>query len=103
MDLRGSPSYTISCEMATCHIALWSDAEVKALIAIWGEERIQEELDGAVRNKVVYTGISRKMEQGYNRDWEQCRTKIKELKEGVQVVIMVKQEGGEKPVNSTRS
>lgn len=30
----------------------WSDSDVKALIAIWGESIVQEELDGAVRNKV---------------------------------------------------
>ncbi len=35
----------------------WSDVEVRALIAIWGESDIQEELDGAVRNKVVFTEI----------------------------------------------
>ena len=61
--------------------SLWSDEEVKALIAIWGEANVQEELDGAVRNKVVYQDISRKLqEQGYNREWEQCKTKIKNLK-----------------------
>ncbi len=42
---------------------------------------IQEELDGAVRNKVVFNEISRKLkEQGHNRDTEQCRNKIKSLK-----------------------
>lgn len=56
----------------------WSDVEVRALIAIWGESDIQEELDGAVRNKVVFTEISEKMkEEGYTRDAEQCRNKIK--------------------------
>ena len=41
---------------------VWADKEVKALIAIWGK--------GAVRNKVVYENILKKMkEQGYNRDW----------------------------------
>ena len=36
---------------------VWSDKEVKALIAIWGESNVQEELD-----------------------WKQCRAKIKNLK-----------------------
>ena len=31
----------------------WTDKEVKALLAIWGDSKIQEELDGAVRNQVV--------------------------------------------------
>jgi len=59
----------------------WSDSEVKSLIAIWGENKIQEELDGAVRNQAIFNGIAKKMRQkGYDRDWKQCRNKIKNLK-----------------------
>ena len=47
---------------------------------------MQEELDGAVRNKVVFQDISKMQEQGYSRDWEQCRTKIKNLKKQYRVV-----------------
>ena len=58
----------------------WSDDEVKALVAIWGEDKVQEELDGAVRNKVVFVGIAKKMrELGYERDWQQCKVKIKKI------------------------
>ena len=61
--------------------ACWSEDEVKALIAIWGESNIQEELDGATRNKVVFQEIASKMnEKNFSRDWIQCRTKIKNLK-----------------------
>ena len=42
----------------------WSDAEVKAFICVWMEANIQQELDGDVRNK----------------DWIQCRAKVKNLK-----------------------
>ncbi len=35
-------------------MATWSDLEVKALLAIWSDSKIQEELDGAVRNKQLY-------------------------------------------------
>ena len=60
---------------------VWSDKEVKALIAIWGESSVQEELDGAVRNQAIYQRIAKKLhEQGYERDWKQCRAKIKNLK-----------------------
>ena len=31
----------------------WSDNEVRALICIWGEDNIREELDGAVKNQVM--------------------------------------------------
>jgi hypothetical protein len=37
---------------------VWSDKEVKALIATWGESNVQEELDGAVRNQAIYQRIS---------------------------------------------
>ena len=65
----------------------WSDSEVRALISIWGESDIQEELDGAVRNRVVYEEIAKKMkEQGYDRDSGQCRNKIKNLKKEYKAV-----------------
>ena len=43
--------------------SLWSDSasEVRALIAIWGESDIQDELDRAVRNKVVFEEIAKKL------------------------------------------
>ena len=70
-----------SSNSATPRGTIWSDPEIKALLEIWGEENIQEELDGAVRNKTVFTKISEKMEeQGHERDWQQCKTKIKALK-----------------------
>ena len=51
------------------------------MIAIWGESDVQDELDGAVRNKVVFQEIAKKQqEQGYNRDLDQCRNKIKKKK-----------------------
>ena len=59
---------------------VWSDKEVQALIAIWGESSVQEELDGAARNQAVYQRIAKQLrEQGYDRDWKQCRAKIKNL------------------------
>ena len=62
-------------------MATWSDLEVRALLAIWSDSRIQEELDGAVRNKSVYEKIAKKLQkQGHTRDWKQCRSKVKNLK-----------------------
>ena len=59
----------------------WADKEIKALLTIWGDSKLQEELDGAVRNKVVFQRIAKMLrEQGYERDWKQCRTKVKNLK-----------------------
>ena len=55
--------------------------EVKALLAIWGDSKIQEELDGAVRNQVVFQHIAKQLkEQRIQRDWKQCHAKVKNLK-----------------------
>ena len=51
----------MSTPAATDRGAVWSDLEIKALIAIWGEGNVQEELDGAVWNKAVYQDISKKI------------------------------------------
>ena len=59
----------------------WSDAEVSALITVWGEADVQEQLDGATRNQTIFANIAKKLkESGYDRDWQQCRAKIKNLK-----------------------
>ena len=80
MDQTG-PLVVVLQPFTTSHGFSWSNEEVKALIAIWGEDKVQDELDGAVRNKVVFATISRKMKYlGYDRDWQQCRVKIKNLK-----------------------
>ena len=62
---------------------IWCDDEVKALITAWEDSKIQQELDGATRNKQIFTTISKKMtEAGYNRDWKQCRAKFKKNLKG---------------------
>ena len=61
-------------------MAGWSDEATCALIAIWGEHNVQEKLDGVSRNKTIYEKIPASMrEQGYNYDYKQCRTKVKNL------------------------
>ena len=58
----------------------WTNAETKALIDLWGEQNVQEQLDNVRRNKDVYEKIARGMaEQGYNKSWKQCRVKVKNL------------------------
>ena len=58
----------------------WTDKEIKALISIWGDSKIEEELDGTVRNKTIFVQIQKIAEKGYEHDWQQCRAKIKNLK-----------------------
>ena len=68
-------------EALTNRGTIWTDKEIKALLAIWGDSKIQEELDGAVRNQVVFQRIAKQLkEQGIQRDWKQCRAKVKNLK-----------------------
>ncbi|XP_019408466.1 PREDICTED: uncharacterized protein LOC109322078 isoform X2 [Crocodylus porosus] len=59
----------------------WSDNEVRALISICSDEKIQQMLEGATRNKEIFEEIARRlMKCGIDRDWKQCRTKYKNLK-----------------------
>ena len=69
----------VSSEMARG--SLWGDEEVKALIAIWGKEGIQSQLDGTTRNIKVYGKISDCLcELSFKRTAVQCREKLKKLK-----------------------
>ena len=43
--------------------SIWTDEEVKTFIGIWGDTRIQKELDGAVRNKSVFKVIAVRMKE----------------------------------------
>ncbi|XP_067437306.1 uncharacterized protein zgc:113263 isoform X3 [Thunnus thynnus] len=59
----------------------WSDEETLALIDIWGEEEVQRALRGFVHNGHVYADISEKMHDlGYTKTPEQCRWKVKSLR-----------------------
>uniref|UniRef100_A0A8B9P8F2 Myb/SANT-like DNA-binding domain-containing protein n=1 Tax=Apteryx owenii TaxID=8824 RepID=A0A8B9P8F2_APTOW len=50
-------------------------------INIWSDEKIQQMLEGATRNKEIFEEIARRlMRHGIDRDWKQCRTKYKNLK-----------------------
>ena len=51
------------------------------LISIWGDEGVQEQLDGASGNRNIFCTISKKLkESGFDREWQQCKSKIKKLK-----------------------
>ncbi|KAG5267947.1 hypothetical protein AALO_G00227730 [Alosa alosa] len=59
----------------------WSDRETKALLAIWGEDRIQYNLRGCLKNKHIFKHISKRLVgQGFIRTAEQCQTRVKRLK-----------------------
>ena len=58
----------------------WNEDVTKALIGIWGQESVQSQLDSVVRNRAIYEKVAKKLEEaGYERTWQQCRTKIRNL------------------------
>ena len=67
----------------------WNTEETRTLISIWGEESIQSKLDKTHRNRDVFERIAREMSDvGYEKSWQQCRTKIKNLTQKYRKVIM---------------
>ena len=60
---------------------VWGEEEVRVLISIWGDEKIQDELDGPRRKQSLHEAIAKELQKkGFNRDAEQCKIKIKNLK-----------------------
>ena len=56
----------------------WTADETKGLIGIWGEEEVQNALDGVVRNKTIYQKIAAaRARLGNAKSWQQCRTKVR--------------------------
>ena len=63
-------------------MAGWTDDEVFKLIEIWNEDGIQEQLEGSKRNKHVYEKLCTQLRgAGYVRTGEQCRSKVKKLRQ----------------------
>ena len=59
----------------------WTDGEVFKLIEQWGEQSIQEQLEGSKRNKHVYEKLSSALAKvGVKKSGEQCRSKLKKLR-----------------------
>ncbi|XP_057688419.1 uncharacterized protein LOC130913658 [Corythoichthys intestinalis] len=62
--------------------SVWSDDEVKALLAIYSTESAQRGLDGSQRNIKIFAKISSHLEKaGIYHSGKQCREKIKKLKQ----------------------
>ncbi|XP_006037791.1 myb/SANT-like DNA-binding domain-containing protein 7 [Alligator mississippiensis] len=70
-----------SCSSANTRGPNWYKAELRDLLDIWGQERIQRLLEQGHRNKNTFMYIAEQMRRrGHNRDFKQCRCKIKALK-----------------------
>ncbi|XP_053883789.1 myb/SANT-like DNA-binding domain-containing protein 2 [Malaclemys terrapin pileata] len=60
----------------------WTEREVRDLLAIWGDESVLAELRSSKRNCNVLEKVSKAMkDRGHNRDAQQCRVKIKQLRQ----------------------
>ena len=59
---------------------LWSTQETKVFLDVWGADSMQHEQDGIMRNRIVYTKVASGLaELGYDRAWQRCKTKVKNL------------------------
>ncbi|XP_033126392.1 trihelix transcription factor ASIL1-like, partial [Anneissia japonica] len=59
----------------------WTDGATRALINIWGEDNIQQGLDGTRRNASTYAEIAKKLKEcGYDFTSKQIINKCKNLR-----------------------
>ena len=74
-----------SCTYTACEIwwpgdaasTGWNNEDRRTLLGIWGAVEVQNQL---VRNKATYEKIAVSLsEVGYERTWQQCKTKIKHM------------------------
>ncbi|XP_053894443.1 myb/SANT-like DNA-binding domain-containing protein 2 isoform X1 [Malaclemys terrapin pileata] len=76
----------------------WTVPEVLDLIAIWGEDSVLAELHSKRRNAKTFEKISKgMMERGHNRDSDQCRVKVKELRQAYQKTKEANGRSGSEP------
>ncbi|XP_065410848.1 uncharacterized protein LOC135973125 [Chrysemys picta bellii] len=76
----------------------WTVREVLDLIAVWGEDSVLAELRSKRRNAKTFEKISKgMMERGHNRDSEQCRVKVKELRQAYQKTKEANGRSGSEP------
>ncbi|XP_065433301.1 SRRM2 protein homolog rsr-2-like [Chrysemys picta bellii] len=76
----------------------WTVREVLDLIAIWGEDSVLAELRSKRRNAKTFEKISKgMMERGHNRDSDQCRVKVKELRQAYQKTKEANGRSGSEP------
>ncbi|XP_065437026.1 myb/SANT-like DNA-binding domain-containing protein 2 [Chrysemys picta bellii] len=76
----------------------WTVREVLDLIAVWGEDSVLAELRSKRRNAKIFEKISKgMMERGHNRDSDQCRVKVKELRQAYQKTKEANGRSGSEP------
>ena len=70
-------------------VGRWSTEETWPLINIWGEQSIQSKLEKVHWNHDVFERIVHEISDiGYEKSWQQCRTKIKNNTQKYREVII---------------
>ena len=61
----------------------WEETKVLAMIKIWSDEKVKQQLDSCIRKKPVFKEIAQRLknETGFERTFQQVREKIKQLKQ----------------------
>ncbi len=60
----------------------WANQEIQTLTDIWLDEYINEQLSSTHKNSEIYAIFSKQLrEKGYDRSPEQCRIKVKKLRQ----------------------
>ena len=55
----------------------WSDTEIAALLDVWGDDKIQTQLNGAYRNDSVFQKIAAALAtRGFKLSGKQCRDQL---------------------------
>ncbi|XP_065453497.1 uncharacterized protein LOC135983855 [Chrysemys picta bellii] len=76
----------------------WTEWEVRDLLAIWGDESVVAKLRSSKRNGKILEKVSKAMkDRGHNRDAQQCRVKIKELRQAYHKVREANGRSGAEP------
>ncbi|XP_018542924.2 uncharacterized protein LOC108890532 isoform X1 [Lates calcarifer] len=82
-------------------LCCWSNKEVQALLTLWANPAVQEELLLNVRNNDVYARLSAELASlGFNKAPKKCREKVKKLKQEYKRIKNVQHRGDS---NSTRT
>ena len=69
-------------------MANWTDDETLLLIELWSEDGVQAQLEGCRKNQHVYEKIVDQLKDaGYERTVEQCRYKMKKLKQDYRKIV----------------
>ena len=59
--------------------ASWTDKATRALLSVWGEQNVQEQLDGVKQNRHIYDQILAVLrDMVYDFSAKQCQTKVKQ-------------------------